>query len=87
MTQKHTPDRIWAWQEDDDFMRAKPHGVSVSQEYLLATPTREAAPDLLAALIDAKAMLQLLSTPDDAMAQSVLQQTRAAIAKTKGEAG
>ena len=30
------PDRIWAWSEDDDFLRAKPHGVMHGTEYVRA---------------------------------------------------
>ena len=30
------PDRIWAWSEDDDFLRAKPHGVMHGTEYIRA---------------------------------------------------
>ena len=30
------PARIWAWSEDDDFLRAKPHGVMHGTEYIRA---------------------------------------------------
>ena len=30
------PARIWAWSEDDDFLRAKPHGVLHGTEYIRA---------------------------------------------------
>lgn len=30
------PERIWVWSEDDDFLRAKPHGVQHGVEYVRA---------------------------------------------------
>ena len=41
------PARIWAWSEDDDFLRAKPHGVLHGTEYVRKDITRadRAAPE------------------------------------------
>ena len=54
MTQKHTPERVWVENlEDGDSMIGYAWGNPVNgmlDEYLLVTPDREAAPELLEAL-------------------------------------
>ena len=42
------PARIWAWSEDDDFLRAKPHGVLHGTEYVRKDLARadRAAPEV-----------------------------------------
>ena len=50
------PARIWAWSEDDDFLRAKPHGVLHGTEYIradLARADRAAPEGQVRAVVDA----------------------------------
>lgn len=47
------PARIWAWSEDDDFLRAKPHGVMHGTEYIRAD---RAAPTDNTALVEEQRM-------------------------------
>ena len=56
MTDKHTPDRIWARDTTGwgglvrGVYQNAPMGSEVGVQYLISTPAREAAPDMLEAL-------------------------------------
>ncbi|MBQ2263230.1 MAG: hypothetical protein II336_17950 [Loktanella sp.] len=88
----HTQDRIWAWQEAKlgDRVSGKwrnwdAHFADDAAEYLLATPAREAADDLLAALEEANTLLQSVpALKNNQRVTDAVHANRAAIAKAKG---
>jgi hypothetical protein len=91
MTQ--TPDRIWintSYIDSRSTIPVLPCNIGTSEQslsrsdeaqYLLATPTREAAQDMLDALLEAKRMLLHYGTRD----AGGIAQIDAAIAKATGE--
>ena len=90
MTDRHKPDRIWAtgnsttgsWNATEVNPRIAPE----QTVYLLSTPVREAAPDMLEALRLAEELHQigLLAAPSG-LARKVTEARCAAIAKATGE--